>query len=299
MLDVKASRADRLRCTCRPSRDQLRLFDGYELFVELHARSYCGEAAVTGGSGKIGFWHDETADVFLGRCGDGPLIICPDTDVLIWIVDAIERIEEKIGLVTAPLLGGNWNDPVEAITDLLHLWQFRDIRFFISEHYLRDGQLTPARRSVRERVVDELSFDMAMRGGFALVSEAAGNSDEVEVLSRTCPAHPWMQHHMLASSPARWPHAKDRPLLADALATGCHVFLTCDKGVLACATEFARCGLAIMTPGDLLQRLDRDNQLDAVPEWPIDLDVIGRFYGIALAVEEAGPISAAPSCSKC
>jgi len=41
-----------------------------------------------------------------------------------------------------------------------------------------------------------------------------------------------------------------------------------------------------MTPGQLLERLDRDDQLDAVSEWPIDLDSVARFYGIAGAVDE-------------
>jgi hypothetical protein len=242
---------------------------------------------VTGGGDKIGFSQSASRDVFLGREGAGPLIVCPDTNILIWIVNQIERLEEKIGLVIAPLLGGNWDDPVEAIGDLLHLWQFRDIRFFVSDHYLSDGKLSLERRTVRERVVQELSLDFAMRGGFdAVVNDVEGEDEDRRFLSRGCQLHPPAAPRYLPAS-SRWPHAKDRPLLADALASGCHVFLTCDRGVLACALEFGRCGLAIMTPGELLERLDRDDQLDAVPEWPIDLDSIARLYGIAVAVEEA------------
>lgn len=263
-----------------------------ELFVVEQAwprcRSFC-TPSVTGGGDKIGFRHDATPDVFIGRQGDGPLILCPDTNVLIWMVNEIEYLEEKIGLITAPLLGGSWDDPVEAIGDLLHIWQFRDIRFFVSDHYLTDGNLTPERRKIRERVVRELSLDFIMRGGFeTVVDDLEAEDDDPRLLSRGCMLHPLAQRTYMPTSPiSRWPHAKDRPLLADAFASGCHAFVTCDKGVLACAPEFARWGLAIMTPGELLERLDRDNQLDAVPEWPIDLDVITRFYGIAVAVEAA------------
>lgn len=281
------SSPDTPQCTCWPGRDQLALFDGQPFFVELLGRRSHVEPGVTGGGDKIGFSHCGTLDVFLGREGEGPLIVCPDTNILIWIVNEMERFEEKIGLVTAPLLGGNWDDPVEAIADLLHLWQFRDIRFFVSDHYLSDGKLSPERRKVRERVVRELSLDFAMRGGFnAAIDDVEAEDEDRRFLSRGCPLHPPATPRYLPAL-SHWPHAKDRPLLADALASGCHVFLTCDRGVLACAREFARCGLAIMTPGELLERLDRDNQLDAVPEWPIDLDSVARFYGIAVAVEEA------------
>lgn len=50
--------------------------------------------------------------------------------------------------------------------------------------------------------------------------------------------------------------------------------------------KFARCGLAIVTPGALLERLDRDGQLDVAPEWSADLDSGARFYGIAVVVDE-------------
>lgn len=274
------------RCTCRPSRDQLELFDGEPFFVEQPGHRLHGQPRVTGGD-RIGFSHDATPDVFLGRQGDGPLIVCPDTNVLIWIVNQIERIEEKIGLLNAPLLGGNWREPVEAIADLLQLWQFRDIRFFVSDHYLTDGRLTPERLKVRERVVDELSLDFTMRGAFDTeIDDLGDQSDEATVLTRSCPVHPAPQR-IYQPAPARWPHAKDRALLAHALDSGCHVFITCDKGVVACASEFARCGLAIMKPGELLERLDRDGQLEAVPDCPVDLDSVARFYGIAVAVDEA------------
>jgi hypothetical protein len=37
-----------------------------------------------------------------------------------------------------------------------------------------------------------------------------------------------------------------------------------------------------MTPGELLGRLDLAAQFDAIPEWPIDLDIVARFYGVAV-----------------
>lgn len=265
---------------CWPSPDQLALFEGESFLVESPDRSH-DEPRITGEGDRVGFRQHVTRDVFLGREGDGPLIVCPDTNVLIWIVNEIERLEEKVGLVGGPLLGGNWDDPVEAIADLLHLWQFRDIRFFVSAHYLRDGRLTAARRAVRERVVQELSLDLAMRGGFGTVI-----ADTEEQRSGSLSRAGWPHSQTTAGfmpTPSRWPHAKDRALLADALGSGCHVFLTCDKGVLACAREFAACGLAIMTPAALLERLDRDGQLDVVPDFPVDLDSVARFYGIAVA----------------
>lgn len=276
------------RCTCRPSRKQLELFDGEPFLVELPGRRSYTEPRVTGEADKIGFWLDATPDVFLGRRGDGPLIVCPDTSVLIWMVNEMERMEEKIGLAFSPQIGGNWTDPVDAIADLLHLWQFRDIRFFVSDHYLSDGKLTPERLTVRQGVVREFSLDFTMRGGFETVIDEIhdlGDDEDAQFLSPGCPVHPSTQRNY-TPTPARWPHTKDRALLADALNSGCHVFLTLDKGVLSCAPAFARSGLSIMTPGELLARLDRDGQLDARPEWPIDLDVIGRFYGIAVAVED-------------
>ena len=281
-------------CTCGPAPGQLTLFDLGHYFVAGLSRPFAGQYS-SSAYGKIGFDRDATRDVFRWRRGDGPLIACPDTDVLIWLVDEISRMEEGIGIVNAPLLRGNWSDPVEAVRDILHLWQFRDIRFRVSDHYLVDGKLTEPRARIRERVQHELAIDFAMRGGFddeyddetdARSFERLAVRDEFDRLLPGCPVH-LRQTPRHVGSPGKWPHSKDRPLLADALREECDVFLTFDKGVLACTEAFAPYGLTILSPTELLERLDRDGQLDVVPEWPVDLDAIARFYGIAVEIEDA------------
>jgi hypothetical protein len=286
-------------CTCtRIHPNQLRMFDTEIYFVEPAYGRY-GQHLIPGHpreslAGKIGFDRDLTRDVFRWRSGGGPLIACLDTSILIWLVDEIERMEEGIGLITAPLLGGDWNDEVESVRAILYLWQFRDIRLFVSDHYLSDGKLTETRSRVRRRVHDELALDFAMRGGF---DEYEDETDEFDFESREernefgrfsfgCPVHS-RQPSRLIGLLAKWPHSKDRPLLADALRQECDVFLTFDKGVLACAEAFAPFGLTLLSPTELLERLDRDGQLDVVPDWPVDLDAVARFYGIAVEIDEA------------
>ncbi len=130
----------------------------------------------------------------------------------------------------AAAAGGAICAPSSSVADLLHLWQFRDIRFFVSEHYLRDGKLTFKRRKVREQVVRELSLDFVMRGGFdTVICDVEG--EDTRLLCYGSPQHRRAARRY-TPTPTRL-HAKDRPLLADALEGGCHVFLTSDKGVLA------------------------------------------------------------------
>jgi hypothetical protein len=55
------------------------------------------------------------------------LVICPDTNILIWLLDNLTTVERGWGLLEGPLIGDEWQNPIEALGALLELWYWRDI----------------------------------------------------------------------------------------------------------------------------------------------------------------------------
>ncbi len=131
---------DAPRCLCPPPADQMSLFtdDGYA--IPHIPRPWQPRAPVTTSHcGRVGFWYRQTPQLFLGRRGAGPLILAPDTNVLIDLLNNLEDVGGLLG-TPEPIFRYDWEDRLGAIHDLLQLWYWRDIRFWISELFVYDSR---------------------------------------------------------------------------------------------------------------------------------------------------------------
>jgi hypothetical protein len=85
-----------------------------------------------------------------------------------------------------------------------------------------------------------------------------------------------------AAGRCRWPRdERDRELVEAAYDAGCHAFLTGDKGILRCHSSLSTLGLAILTPGQLLDALDGAGELDETRGGHFvlpDLSTLSRLY---------------------
>lgn len=225
----------------------------------------------------------------------GALLIAPDTNLLIDLVDAFDFAESLFG-IAGPQPFGDRTDRVSALRDLFALWFHRDIRWVISPHYLDDAKkpLSAVQRADRRRVMDALSQDLVERGGIHRGSydwdlddderadrEQWGIDDERSRIA----VEPFaaQAESMLAGH--------DGLLVADALRNGCHVFLTEDRGVLARAQILFGWGIAILRPGELLDALDAGGELGpeaGAPGWKLAPDL----SSLARVLRNRSPVAA-------
>ena len=232
--------------------------------------------------GRMGFWREATPTVFGARTGVGPLLILPDTNILIDIRQEIAEIEGGTGFVVRP----NWSrreTAVDALRDLMQLWWWRDLRFVVSQTHLADSRtlLAPERARAREAAVRELERDYFERGGSEVFAP-----DDLPLASGLCPRHtPVSSPRPSAPAPDEWrwpPHERDRELAQDAYNAGCHVFLTTEKKILRCHEALFQRGLAVLSPIQLIQELDATGELRSTRgvDGPApDITALGRLYG--------------------
>lgn len=139
------------RCTCRPIPGQEALFDHPPTFQRTNTVGRMNSSPTsqreTNLLGHEGFQYDACPQVFLNRRGIGPLIVSPDTCVLIDLLNGGEAIDglafgfgSEGPLEFGPLLDGDWTSRRDAIDDLMRLWFWRDIRFFVSDIYVNDSK---------------------------------------------------------------------------------------------------------------------------------------------------------------
>lgn len=284
-----------LRCATAPKRGQLRMLDAdFGLETAVGARADSGvmpnldasgwPAVETSFAGRIGFWRERTPTIFGCRGGVGPLIVGLDTAILISLRQELETVAEGAGLVCGPL----WSDlsrPEDALRDLVQLWWWRDVRFWVCDIHLADARkpLSTDRRIAREAAVRELEQDFLERGGFETIVP-----DHIEVVDQPCALHAVAQPLDAESTTnglgeRRLPKGlRDRQLAQSALEAGCHVFLTTDGGILRCHNALMREGMGIFSPAQLLAELDRSGELDDSPSadtapFP-DISAISRLY---------------------
>lgn len=279
------------RCAIDPNPNQLSLFDADVIaghpglvvdgvMVDRAGGSDWPEV-LTSACGRDGFWRERTPAVFGRRIGVGPLLVMPDTNILIGIR---ERLDEMEG---ALVIHPHWDvheDPVGALREVVQLWWFRDLRFLVSPLHLTDsrtGELSHERRRARENAVRELERDFLERG-----ADRAVIADELDVIDEPCPRHVFHPDFAL-SIPAvnevlESIDELDRGLVMAAYEAGCHVFLTSDKKVLRSHEWFHRHGLAVKNPSQLLRALDDSGELDSTRggHFPVpDLSTLTRLYG--------------------
>lgn len=276
------------RCALAPRAGQLRFFEQgneggtvYDGAAILDDDEICWPEIETSSCARVGFWRERTPRVFGGRTGVGPLVVVPDTNILIEIRKQLSELEGAL------IIHPHWNahdDPVGALREVVQLWWFRDLRFAVSPQHLADSRrkpLTGDRKRAREDAVRELEIDFLERGGLEAVI-----SEELSVEDQLCALHAVPSPHVRMGSPATrawgWPKDDlDRRLVEAAYSGGCHVFLTADKGILRCHPSLFPRGLAVMSPSQLLDALDDSGELDGTRGGHFllpDLSTLTRIY---------------------
>ncbi|MDQ4144701.1 MAG: hypothetical protein M3198_13350 [Actinomycetota bacterium] len=238
--------------------------------------------AVDTGGGRPGFWYRRTPAVFGHRRNVGPLIACPDTNVLIWLYENLSAAEASLAFLIGPVAASSWPTPVDALRDLIQLWFWRDIRFWVDDDlHMRDGRkpLPYEARRAREVAVHELARDFSERGCHGVLLP-----EGVMPLDPVCRMHPEVEPAPAPKpDPARWPKGTfDRALAQAALNAGCHVLLTEDKDMLRSHPSLLGNGMGVMRPRQLLEALDASGELEPVDTgavWP-DLSALGRLYSL-------------------
>jgi hypothetical protein len=252
--------------------------DGFSVLV---TRSHPGWPRVeTSACGRPGFWRPRTPAIFGARSGVGPLLVFPDTTILI----SLHQELEAVGAFTLQPLWSDRHDPVDALRDLVQLWWYRDIRFQVGPTHLIDAQnpMTPAREAARRAAVRELKHDFRERGGYEPCLRNVSVEDQPCAL-HSVPVRPATDPPMSSADPPLPKRGQDKNLVLEALDKGCHVFVTTDKKILRCHRYFMRLGLAILSPVQLLEEMDASGELDECDtptNSPVpDISALTRFYG--------------------
>lgn len=284
------------RCAAVPPADQLALFDVDPDAAVAVGEVMDGSSVLVGGRahphwprvetsacGRPGFWRPRTPAIFGTRAGVGPLLVFPDTAILI----SLHQELDETGAFTLRALWSDRERPVGALRDLVQLWWWRDVRFRASSLHLIDAQkqMTPEQEVARAAAVRELGRDFHDRGGYEpfLLDKKIMVKDQPCALHST-PVLSVATEEAISAAADRLPQrGQDRPLVLKALKAGCHVFVTCDKKILRCHSSFFPLGLAIMSPAGLLEELDASTELDDCENpWTApspDISALARFYG--------------------
>ena len=197
--------------------------------------------------------------------GVGPLVVMPDTCILIEVREYLDQLDEDTGMLIAP----NWSslrDRIDAVQDLVQLWWSRDVRFAVSSEHLDDGELSEQRELAREAAVRELGRDYWERGG---PETFLGEEAELVVVDCPCARHaapnPDSRSDSVIAQTWLWPkHAPDRRLAEAAFDAGCHVFLTSEKAILKrCHESLFAHGMAVLSPTQLIAALAQSGELES------------------------------------
>jgi hypothetical protein len=177
--------------------------------------------------------------LFFGRRGSGPLIVVWDTNLLIDYFDHGRALWAGDSL--PEILPSEQGEQLEALQLVMALWVLRDIRF-----RLLPGLMSDSRRALPpERVARRKAAWAQFCSAISLVAYDEEWVGEPLLLPAS----------VLDAALRRVPAGKDRELVARAVREHAHVFLTCDKGILAAAPAFRSLGLRIVDPQQLFEDL--------------------------------------------
>lgn len=193
-----------------------------------------------------GFLYENCLEVFLGRNGYGPLRIAWDTNILIDYAefgDLMWGEDEEHGF-DPPITDALYHQELVALDTLVQLWMIRDIRVRAPQRQIND-----ARRELNESQWElrttQLHHLLAAIECTQLDSESLENVSPFPTLPEGSANNEW-----------------DASLVAEAVATGCHVFLTRDDRLERRLSSIARESfLVIMSPSALMKALEDAGEL--------------------------------------
>jgi hypothetical protein len=191
-----------------------------------------------------GFVYEHCPTVFLGRTGYGPLRMAWDTNVLIDYAEFGDLMWEESAEFDPPIAEPRYRSELIALDTIIQLWMMRDIRVRAPQRQICDAQrdLDDGQAELRYRQLDQF-----------LAALTCIQLDK-EVLENVAPFDPLPD----GSTSDEW----DQSLVLEAVATGCHVFLTCDRRLRRRLDQTAReLFVAIMSPSDFTQTLAEVGQL--------------------------------------
>jgi hypothetical protein len=178
--------------------------------------------------------------LFGGRRGGGPLDVVWDTNLLI---DYFQHGRALWDVEPLPGGLGDYGDELEALQLIITVWMIRDIRFHVLPRVLVDAK----HRLSGERLAERRNA----LGRFAAALRLVALEDDEPVQDRAGLLPPNVGlRQILAGVPTT-----DRALVADAIALGAHVFMTRDRGVLACRQALRPFGLLLASPSDVVEGL--------------------------------------------
>ena len=207
------------------------------------------------------FRYDDGPSLFLGRVGRGPLQVAWDTNLLVDYFEYGTQLWDGEPLPGA--MPTQQGEELEGLQVLVSLWVLRDIRFHILPGVIDDSRRRPLAESRRKRRLHAWEEFCA---ALALVEDEDAYGVPV--------SPPGIHAHEVDQALSRVPVGNDRALVRDALMTGMHVFLTCDKGVLKARDGLAALGLLLASPLDLVEELGAAGALHCLFEpqhlyWPM------------------------------
>lgn len=190
-----------------------------------------------------GFEYEDCPKVFSGRTGNGPLRVAWDTNILIDYAKYGQLIWDDDDF-NPPIEEGNYLEQLIALYELMNLWMIRDIRIRMPYRQIDD-----ARRRLDEKTLDLRLWQIEQfRAALSCISLDVAIDANVQAFE-TLPEE---------SSNDDW----DKTLVEEAIATGCHVFLTRDRRLKKRNEPIARKSfVVILTPTELLDFLVEADEL--------------------------------------
>lgn len=189
-----------------------------------------------------GFLYRNCPEVFLGRSGFGPLRIAWDTNIIVDYAefgDVLWEDDEIDSKIT-----GQYRKDLEALGNVMHLWMMRDIRVKAPLRQIDDAKraLDEDRWSLRHTQLQEFLSALACIG---LDQKIFSDVASFETLPDEATNDEW-----------------DESLVAEAVETGCHVFLTRDRRLQRRLQQVAHdSSVIIMSPSELLSALAKRGEI--------------------------------------
>jgi len=199
-------------------------------------------AAVDVTSEGGGFQYENCPEIFLGRRGYGPLRIAWDSNILIDYAQYGSLMWEDDEF-DPPVTERRYRGELLALCELMNMWMSRDIRIRMPARQTIDAsnRLDP---EVRELRLWQIQLFQAALRCIDLDADIEANVVPFAPLGRKATNDDW-----------------DRSLTEEAIANGCHVFLTGDRKLRKKLADIASDAfIDLFSPSELFDRLSHSGE---------------------------------------